>query len=211
MRRFRKFKLGFGTKTTLKTRTDGEADCGHRDLTLSREDMRAVDILVRTMQVTGDDHHDMGLLWRRDHVQVPNNHREAEMRLQSWSLKFHKDSSVQEKHRTNLEDYIAKGYAPNCQTKKLPNRVPERGIFPILQSPAATRQTKNREKHSWIRTCCGAPITQNWSLFEVSQREIVTLVEDIESMFHQVKVLPEDQDSLTFLWWSKSIHEVHQE
>lgn len=34
-----------GMKTTLKTRTDGEADPRHRDLVLSRDDMRAVDIV----------------------------------------------------------------------------------------------------------------------------------------------------------------------
>ena len=65
------------------------------------------------------------------------------MRLQSLRRKFHKDSSVQEKYRTDSEDYIAKGYVRNCQTKKLPNPVPEPGICPILQSPAATKQTKS--------------------------------------------------------------------
>ena len=43
------------------------------------------------------------------------------------------------------------------------------------------------------------------------REENVALVEDIESMFHQVKVRPEDQDSLRFLWWSGSIDEAPQE
>ena len=47
---------GFGTRTTLKTRTDGEADCRHQDLILSREDMRVVDIPERTTKLTSDDH-----------------------------------------------------------------------------------------------------------------------------------------------------------
>ena len=46
----------FGTRTTLKTRTDGEADCRHQDLILSREDMCAVDIPERTTKLTSDDH-----------------------------------------------------------------------------------------------------------------------------------------------------------
>ena len=76
---------GFGTKTTLKTRTDGEADCRHLDLVLSREDMRKVGICIleRTMQLIANDHHKTELLWRRDDVQVLNNHREAEMRLKT--------------------------------------------------------------------------------------------------------------------------------
>ena len=59
-----------------------------RERILSREDIRAVDILVRTMQLTADDHHETGLLWRRDDFKVPNNHREAEMGLQSFRRKF---------------------------------------------------------------------------------------------------------------------------
>ena len=102
---------GFGTKTTLKTRTDSGADCRRRDLILSREDMRAVNILQKTTKLTADDHYETGLLWRRDDVQPPNNRREAEMRLRSLRRKFHKDSSLEEKYRTTMEDYIAKGHA----------------------------------------------------------------------------------------------------
>ena len=47
---------GFGTKGVLKTRTDGGTDCRRRHLILSREDMRAVDILERTTKLTADDH-----------------------------------------------------------------------------------------------------------------------------------------------------------
>ena len=82
---------GFGTKNTLKTRTDGEADCRYRDPLLSREDMRALGILEKTMQLTADDQHETGL---RDYVQVRNNQREAEMRLEGLRRKFHRDSSV---------------------------------------------------------------------------------------------------------------------
>ena len=72
---------GFGTKTSLKTRTDGGADCRHQDFILSREDMRVVEILERTTKLTPDDHYETGLLSRRHDVQLPNNRREVEMRL----------------------------------------------------------------------------------------------------------------------------------
>ena len=67
----------FGTKTTLKIRTDDEADCRHGDHGLSRDDVRAVDILEGTMKLTPDNHYEMGLVWRRDDVQPSNNRREA--------------------------------------------------------------------------------------------------------------------------------------
>ena len=37
------------------------------------------------------------------------------------------------------------------------------------------------------------------------------LVADIESMFHQVKVREEDQDSLRFLWWTESTTDSPEE
>ena len=43
------------------------------------------------------------------------------------------------------------------------------------------------------------------------REENVVLVGDIEGMFHQVKVRPEDQDSLRFLWWSGSVDETPHE
>lgn len=88
---------GSGTKGALKTRMDSGADCRRRDLILSRDDMHAVDILQRTTKLTADDHYETGLLWRREGVQLPNNRREAEIRLQSLRRKFHRDSSLQEK------------------------------------------------------------------------------------------------------------------
>ena len=88
---------GFGTKGALKTRMDGRADCRRRDLILSRDDINAVDILERTTKLTADDRYETGLLWRREDVQLPNNRREAEIRLQSLRRKFHRDSSLQEK------------------------------------------------------------------------------------------------------------------
>ena len=85
---------GFGTKGALKTRMDGGADCRHQDLILPRDDMHAVDILERTTKLTADDHYETGLLWRREDVQLPNNWREEEIRLQSLRRKFHRDSSL---------------------------------------------------------------------------------------------------------------------
>ena len=41
------------------------------------------------------------------------------------------------------------------------------------------------------------------------RQEAVALVADIEQMFHQVKVAPEDRDALRFLWWKD--HDLNKE
>ena len=213
---------GFGTKTTLKTRTDGEADCRHRDLVLSREDMRAVDILERTTKLTPNDHYETGLLWRRDDVQLPNNRREAEKRLQSLRRKFHKDPSLQEKYRTTMEDYIAKGYARKLSDEEVSKSGPRTWYLPHFAVANSNKPNKVRivfdaaAEHgetSLNKNLLHGPDYTN-SLVGVLVRfceENVALVGNIESMFHQVKVRPEDQDSLRFLWWSGSIDEAPQE
>ena len=105
--------------------------------------MRAVDILERTTKLTPEDHYETGLLSRRDDVKLPNNRREVEMRLQSLRRKFYKDPGLQEKYRTSMGDYIAKGYARKLSDEEASKSFPEPGIVPILQSPAATSQTKS--------------------------------------------------------------------
>ena len=213
---------GFGTKGALKTRKDGGADCRRRDLILSREDMRAVDILERTTKLTADDHYETGLLWRRDDVQLPNNRREAEIRLQSLRRKFHTDSSLQEKYRATMEDYKAKGYARKLSDEEASKSGPRTWYLPHFAVTSSNKPNKVRivfdaaSEHgetSLNKNLLQGPDYTN-SLVGVLLRfreENVALVGDIESMFHQVKVRPEDQDSLRFLWWSGSIDEAPQE
>ena len=210
---------GFGTKGALKTKTDGGADCRRQDLILSREDMRAVDILERTTKLTADDHYETGLLWRRDDVQLPNNRREAEIRLQSLRRKFHTDSSLQEKYRATMEDYKAKGHARKLSDEEASKSGPRTWYLPHFAVTSSNKPNKVRivfDEHgetSLNKNLLQGPDYTN-SLVGVLLRfreENVALVGDIESMFHQVKVRPEDQDSLRFLWWSGSIDEAPQE
>ena len=135
---------GFGTKTALKTRTDSGADCRHRNLILSREDMRAVNSLEKTTKPTADDHYETGLLWRRDDGQLPNNRKEAEMRLQSLRRKFHKDSSLEEKYRTTMEDYIAKGYARKLSDEEASKSSPRTWYLPHFAVTSSNKPNKVR-------------------------------------------------------------------
>ena len=43
------------------------------------------------------------------------------------------------------------------------------------------------------------------------RQDNIALVADIEGMFNQVKVSPDDQDALRFLWWSGSLDEPPDE
>ena len=184
--------------------------------------MRAANILEITTKLTADDHYETGLLWRRDNVQLPNNCREAEMRLQSLRRKFHKDSSLEEKYRTTLEGYIAKGYAHKLLDEEATKSGPRTWYLPHFAVTSSNKPNKVRivfdaaPEHgetSLNKNLLQGPDYTN-SLVGVLLRfreENVALVGDIESMFHQMKVRPEDQDSLRFRWWSGSTDEASQE
>ena len=198
---------GFRTKSTLKARTEGDADSKRRDLILSREDMRAVDILTKTAKLNDDDHYETGLLWRKDDIQLPNNRRETERRLQSLRRKFHRDPNLGDKYRATMEDYIAKGYAPKLSDKEASKSGPRTWYLPHFAVTSSNKPNKVRIVFDAAAEHGGTSLNNNLlqgpdyrnNLVGVLWRfreENVALVGDIESMFHQVKVRPEDQDSL---------------
>ena len=158
-------------------------------------------------------------MWRRGDVQLPNNRREAEIRLQSLRRKFRRDSSLEEKYRATMEDYIVKGYTRKLSDEEASKSGPRTWYLPHFAVTSSNKPNKVRivfdaaSEHgetSFNKNLLQDPDYTN-SLVGVLLRfheENVALVGDIESMFHQVKVRPEDQDSLRFLWWSGSIDEA---
>ena len=121
-----------------------------------------------------------------------------------------------------MEDYIAKGYTrklsdeeaskSGLRTWYLPhfavisssklNNV--RIVFDAAAEHRGTSLNKNLlQRPDYTSNLVGVLLT--------FREENLALVGDIESMFHQVKVRPEDQDSLRFLWWREGIDETPQE
>ena len=119
---------GFGTKPVCKPSNE-EPVPKHQNHNLSREDMQAVDILEKTTTLN-DGHYETGLLWRREDIPLPNNCREAEMRLRSLKRKFHKDPNLEEKYRTTMNDYVAKGYALKLTPEEVSKSGPRTWYLP---------------------------------------------------------------------------------
>lgn len=211
----------FGTRRACKPEIEKGAVAKHRNHNLSREDMRAEDILEKTTKLT-DGHYETGLLWQRDDVQLPNNRKQAEMRLQSLKRKFRRDPSLEKKYRATMDDYIAKGYGRKLAPEEASKCGPRTWYLPHFAVTNCNKPDKVRIVFDAAAEHEGTSLNKNLvqgpdytnSLVGVLLRfreEMVALVGDIESMFHQVKVRPEDQDSLRFLWWSGSLDETPQE
>ena len=121
-----------------------------------------------------------------------------------------------------MVDYIAKGYACKLSDEETLKSGPRTWYLPSFAVTSSNKPNKvwivfdvasEHGNTSLNKNLQQGPDYTN-SLVGVLLRfrkENVALVGDIESMFDQVKVCPEDQDSVRFLWWSGSTDEVPQE
>ena len=176
----------------------------------SVEDRRSVNLLESTTQMKGG-RYEVGMLWKRDDIQLPNNLQVAQRRLQSVLKRFNHDNNFKDLYVATLQDYITKGYARkmspteanicSSRTWYLPHHGvtnPNKpGKVRVVFDAAATYM--NTSLNSNLMT--GPDLLNN--LFGVLLRfrlYPIALVADIESMFHQVTVPDTDSDSLRFLW-----------
>ncbi|PFX27057.1 hypothetical protein AWC38_SpisGene8267 [Stylophora pistillata] len=144
------------------------------------------------------------------------------MRLQSLRRKFHRDPSLEERYRATMEDDITKGYARKLSDEEASKSGPRTWYLPHFAVTSSSKPNKVRTVFDAAAEHQGTSLNKNLlqgpdytnNLVGVLLRfreENVALVGDIENMFHQVKVRPEDQDSLRFLWWREGIDETLQE
>ena len=102
---------------------------------------------------------------------------------------FQKDASLFDKYRSTIEDYISRGHA---------RRVPDDQVYvDVFDCAARFRDTSLNDQ-----LLQGPDLTNNLAgvLLRFWQ-EPVALMSDIERMFHQVLVAPDDCHALRFLWW----------
>ncbi|KAK3747362.1 hypothetical protein QZH41_005268 [Actinostola sp. cb2023] len=182
-----------------------------------KEDKRAVDILQRTTKMC-EGHYETGLLWRKDDLQLPKNKPEAERRMRSLKRKFAREPDLETKYRAVMDGYIAKGHARKLSPEEAAKTGPRTWYLPHFSVTNPNKPGKLRIVFDAAAECEGTSLNKNLlhgpdctnSLVGVLMRfrqENNTVVADIESMFHQVKVQPDDHDSLRFLWWSESVDE----
>ncbi|KAK3726555.1 hypothetical protein QZH41_001957 [Actinostola sp. cb2023] len=191
------------------------------DKTASVEDRRAENTLEQTT-CFNNGHYETGLLWRADDPRLPNNKGVAETRLQRLRRKFRCDTEFEEKYRKVMEEYIERSYARKLsadEIKKISpktNYLPHHGVI-NPNKPGKVRvvfdAAAKHEGASLNRKLLQGPdMTNNLTgVLMIFRQDKIALVADVEGMFHQVKVTPQDQDALRFLWWSGSLDEPPDE
>ena len=181
---------------------------------MSVEDRKALKIIENTISKV-DGHYQMGLLWRQEVSYLPFNRTLAEARLQALKRRFNRDPGLEEKYRSVIDDYVAKGYARQLSEEEAFKRskitwyLPHHPVLNINKPNKVRMVFDAATKFDGIslndRLYHGPDLTNNLVGVLIRFREEITaFTADIEAMFHQVKVLPEDADALRFLWWDLS-------
>ena len=179
---------------------------------LSVEDRRARSIMDSSVKMVGG-HYEIALPWKCDTPYLPNNRSMAERRLQLLKRRLKRDPKLLESYKETMGDYLAKGHARRITTDEpvYSDHVP---VWYLPHDPVVHSQKAGKVR---IVFDCAAKF-QNTSLndqllqgpdFTNSlvgvllrfREERVALMADVEKMFHQVKVKPEDCEALRFLWW----------
>lgn len=186
---------------------------------LSVEDKRALQIIKDTTTFV-DGQYEIGLLWKCDNPQLPNNRSLADKRAESLRRRLTKkgNEELAVKYRDVMNEYIIKGYAHRltpeeaAQASSITWYLPHHpvvnphkpGKLRIVFDAAAEFEGTSLNKNLVQR-----PDMSN-SLIGVLLRfrqGNIGLAADVQSMFHQVRVREQDQDALRFLWWTSSYND----
>ena len=175
---------------------------------LSQNDKRALELMQETC-VWQEGHYTIALPWKEDPPCIENNRSLAEHRLRLLKKRLLKDSDLRVKYTTCIEDLLHKGYGKKAPAIAAPGRtwyLRHHAVFHPAK-PGKVRvvfdcSAKHRGSSLNDKLLQGPDLTN--SLVGVLSRfrqEAVAVMADIEAMFHQVKVTPEDCNALRFLWW----------
>ena len=171
----------------------------------SSEDRRAVKLMEDTVErVNG--HYQIGLPWKSDNLTLPNNRAVAVKRLNHLKHRFVKDLEFFDQYRERMTEYLDLGYArkipsealaPGPRSWYIPHHA-TRGKFRIVFDCGATYRGTSLNNNLLPGPDQTSRLVGVLLRFRSGP---VAVMADVKGMFHQVKVCPEDSDSLRFLWW----------
>ncbi|KAK2903738.1 hypothetical protein Q8A73_010395 [Channa argus] len=158
-----------------------------------------------------DGHYCLDLPLKELNIKMPNNRAVAEQRATTLKRKFLRNPSFRADYITFMNDTITKKYAVKVPIEDLGRcdgkvwYIPHHGVYHpkklklrvVFDCGASYQGTSLNEQ-----LLQGPNLTSTIiGVLTRFRQEPVTIVADVEAMFHQVKVSSADADLLRFLWW----------
>jgi len=186
-------------------------DTAAGDVNISQDDLQFLQILDHSIMMNAKGHLEMPLPFKSRPSIMLDNRKLATKRLLQLKGRFDRNSMYAEQYIQCVEQMLTEGHAePAHQTAKQGEvyYIPHHGVY----------HAKKPDKLRVVFDCSsgyqggslndyllpGPDLTND--MFGVVcrfRRHPVAVMCDIEKMFHQFHVTPEDRDYLRFLWWEK--------
>ena len=185
----------------------------------SAADARAEKILDETTYHDGT-RYQVGMLWADPESSLPNNYFSALVQLKSLERRLGKDVDLRERYSKNIQDDFSKGYIvrvdkTDCFKVSNPREwyLPHHPVI-HLNKPGKVRRVLNgaaKFQGSSLNNALltGPDLLQSLIHILIRFRQYPYAVSaDIEGMFLQVGVIPDNRPSLRFLWREDPAAEV---
>ena len=179
---------------------------------MSVEDQRALLQMEDSVKLV-NGHYQLGLPWKRKSVSLPNNREFALGRLRYLKKRLQRDLHLFEKYKDTINGYVSSGYARRvpCNEEEAMKDTPVWYLphHPVFhpQKPGNVRvvfdcAAKFKGTSLNDQLLQGPDLTNGLlGVIIRFRQEAVAMVADVEGMFHQVRVAPDDCHVLRFLWW----------
>ena len=175
---------------------------------LSVEDKEALASMRSSIKLN-DGHYTVSLPWKHSNVTLPNNRQVALRRITHLQKRFLKDFNFYKLYEAKMKEYVINGYArkipdgnlqPGSKTWYLPHHATGNKFRIVFDCGASFKGTSLNDN-----LLQGPDLTGNLLGVLTRFREgPIAVIADTRAMFHQVKVSPEDRDSLRFFWWDNN-------
>jgi hypothetical protein len=213
-------QVNYTCKTAVKESTIGpmeiikilESDFNERtcgDKTLSQNDMRFLDIVGKGIRHQENGFYTMPLPFKnREKPLLPNNRRIAQHRLESLKRRFKSDQEYYQHYKSFMEEILQRGDAEKVSNTATQTvwYIPHHGVY-HPKKPGKIRVVYDCSA-KFNGTSLNDHLLQGPDLINPLigvlcrfRKHPIAIMCDIEKMFHQFQVHPEDRDYLRFLWW----------
>ena len=180
------------------------------ELSYSQDDKKFLTILKNGVCQLEDGHYQLPLPLKVCQT-LPNNKSLAVCRLHHRERKLRKNPGFANDYTVFMQDIIQKGYAERVPDSELQrstdvNYIPHHGVY-HPKKPGKIRvvfDCSAKFKGTSLNDCLltGPNLTNNLiGVLCRFRQENIAFAGDIESIFYQFRVNPEQRDLLRFLWW----------
>ena len=176
----------------------------------SPEDIRAVKVMENTTKKL-DNRYETGLLWKSDDVRLPCNKAVATNRLRSLERSLLRQPQKAEAYQKVLRGYVEQGFARKLTPAEEQEEHPRTWYLPHHGVTNPQKPEKLRVVFDAAAKCDGTSLNDVLltgpdllknlpGILLRFRKEPVALTADIECMYHQVRIINQDQPALRYLW-----------